>query len=351
MKVGIVGLPNVGKSTLFNALTRAGAQVAQYPFTTVDKNRGMVEIPDKRLARLASILNPEKVAPVSIEFLDIAGLVRGASRGEGLGNQFLAHIREVDLIVHVVRSFRGNIPHVEGEIDPLRDMEIVNLELCLRDLETVEKRIGKLDKQSKSGEPKALEDLSSLSSIKESLQRGARGSGFNLSLLTSKPVIYVVNVDENSLSKGSLREFAAVEESAKAEGAPALPICCKAEAELAELEPQERESLREELGLKGYGVERLINLSFELLGLIRFYTVKGEETRAWAVQRGIKASEAAGKIHTDMEKGFVKAEVFACEELFSLGSIQKLKEAGVLRVEGRDYLVQDGDVILIKFAP
>lgn len=352
MKVGIVGLPNVGKSTLFNALTKAGAQVAEYPFTTVEKNKGMVQVPDERLLRLGDLLRPKRLTPVSVEFVDIAGLVKGAAKGEGLGNQFLAHIREVDLILHVVRSFRGDISHVEGTVDPLRDIEIVNLELCLKDLETVEKRLEKIEKQSKSADREASEELPALESLKERLERGERvkgaDSGFNL--LTSKPVIYVANLDEETLVKGDMREVQAIEELARSEGAPVVAVCCKAEAEFVEVEPTEAESLRDELGLKGYGVDRLISLSFELLGLVRFYTVKGEETRAWAVPRGTRVVEAAGQIHTDMEKGFIKAEVVGCGDLLRLGSLQRIKEAGLLRIEGRDYPVRDGDVILIRFA-
>ncbi len=352
MKVGIVGLPNVGKSTLFNALAGANAQVAEYPFTTVDKNRGMVEIPDHRLLQLAALFQPKRVTPVSVEFVDIAGLVRGAAKGEGLGNQFLAHIREVDLILHVVRSFKADISHVEGSVDPLRDIEIVNVELCLKDLETVERRLQKLETQSKSGDPKVLDELSSLRSLKERLARGERSTGqdSNFNLLTSKPVIYVVNLDEETLASGDLAAFQMVERYARAEGTCAIPMCCKAEAELAELSPDEADALRGELQLSEYGIQNLINLSFELLGLLRFYTVKGEETRAWAVEKGATVVEAAGEIHTDMERGFIKAEVVGCADLLELGSLQRTRDAGLLRVEGRDYVVRDGDVILVRFA-
>jgi GTP-binding protein YchF len=357
MKLGIIGLPNVGKSTLFNALTRAGAAIASYPFTTINPNVGVVTVPDPRLERLGKMLHPPKLTPTTIEFVDIAGLVKGASQGEGLGNKFLAYIREVDAIVHVVRCFEdANVSHVHGTQDPARDVEIVEAELTLADLETVEKNLHRAEKGVKGGEKGALKEQAFLGRLKEFLARGQEVRGvahdeeeqgylMNLHLLRSKPVLYVGNVGEEGAGAG----YAALEKHALAHGAQVLAVSAKIEGELEDLSPEERALFREEMHLAREALDSLVEASYRLLELITFYTVKGDETRAWTVRRGTKAAQAAGKIHSDMERGFIKAEVVAFHLLEKFGSMEKVKETGHLRFEGHDYVVQDGDVLLIRF--
>jgi GTP-binding protein YchF len=360
---GIVGLPNVGKSTLFNALTNsAKAESANYPFCTIEPNVGIVEVPDERLYKIAQIVKPKKVTPTTIEFVDIAGLVRGASKGEGLGNQFLANIRTVDAIAHVVRCFQDdNVVHVDGSVDPIRDVETINYELVLKDLESVERRIQKVAKQAKSGDKKARAELAALEKLKEILERGERVYPHleelddegrrvvkELALLTAKPVMYVANVDEEALFEDN--EFVKqLREYAEKEGAPVVKICAKIEAELAELSREEKEEFLKELGLKEPGLNAVIREGYKLLDLITFFTAGEQEVRAWTVRRGTKAPQAAGKIHSDIERGFIRAEVIRYEDLLREGSLQACKEKGLMRLEGKDYEVQDGDVIYFRF--
>jgi GTP-binding protein YchF len=362
MKLGIVGLPNVGKSTLFNAITKAGAESANYPFCTIDPNIGVVAVPDERLDVLAKMYNPKKVTPTSIEFLDIAGLVRGASRGEGLGNKFLSHIREVDAIVHVVRCFDdGDIVHVDGSVDPARDIETINLELIFADLEAVEKRIDKTKKQMKSGDKKYLAELAILESIKENLEKGlpVRTMKFDqeqmeyvdqLFLLTSKPVLYCANVSEGGISTVDQNPYVAkVNEIANAEGSEVIVICAKIEEEIAQLDDDEKSMFLEELGLSESGLDKLVKASYKLLGLISFLTAGEQEVRAWTIVKGTKAPQAAGKIHSDFERGFIRAEIVAYNDLVRLGSMAAAKEQGLVRSEGKEYVMQDGDVTLFRF--
>jgi GTP-binding protein YchF len=360
---GIVGLPNVGKSTLFNALTNsAKAESANYPFCTIEPNVGIVEVPDERLYKIAQIVKPKKVTPTTIEFVDIAGLVRGASKGEGLGNQFLANIRTVDAIAHVVRCFQDdNVVHVDGSVDPIRDVETINYELVLKDLESVERRIQKVAKQAKSGDKKARAELAALEKLKEILERGERVYPHleelddegrrvvkELALLTAKPVMYVANVDEEALFEDN--EFVKqLREYAEKEGAPVVKICAKIEAELAELSREEKEEFLKELGLKEPGLNAVIREGYKLLDLITFFTAGEQEVRAWTVRRGTKAPQAAGKIHSDIERGFIRAEVIRYKDLLREGSLQACKEKGLMRLEGKDYEVQDGDVIYFRF--
>ncbi|HHV62843.1 MAG TPA: redox-regulated ATPase YchF [Firmicutes bacterium] len=367
LRIGIVGLPNAGKSTLFNALTRAGAQVASYPFTTIDPNVGVVEVPDERLKVIAGIIKPEKVTPATIEFVDIAGLVKGASRGEGLGNRFLAHIREVDAIAHVVRCFSNqDVPHVAGAPDPVRDIETVNLELILSDLETVEKRLERTSRMLKSGERGYREEMELLMRLKDALNAGkpARlvevtgeepGRLEGLFLLTMKPVIYVANIDEdeigNAYDSSAVRAIRSYVQSL-GEDAPVIPVSARVEAEVAELaesNPSEAREYLDMMGLAESGLNRLVKTAYKSLKLITFFTTKGIEARAWTVRQGATAPQAAGKVHSDMERGFIKAEVVSYEDLVRAGSMGAAREEGLVRTEGKEYVVQDGDIILFRF--
>ena len=363
MKLGIVGLPNVGKSTLFNSLTKAGAESANYPFCTIDPNVGVVAVPDERLKLLGDLYHSKKVTPAVIEFVDIAGLVKGASKGEGLGNQFLSNIREVDAIVHVVRCFEdSNVVHVDGNVNPLRDIETINLELIFSDLEILERRIANVAKGARMDKEQAKE-LAMLERVKERLEDGKLAIGFetededeeeyfkNLNLLTAKPVIYAANVGEEDLANDGADNAGvqAVREYAKETGSEVFAICAQIEEEISELDDEERQMFLDDLGLKESGLEKLIRASYHLLGLMSFLTSGEDETRAWTIKQGTKAPQAAGKIHTDFERGFIKAEVVNYKDLLENGSLAAAREKGLVRMEGKEYVVQDGDVILFRF--
>ena len=364
MKLGIVGLPNVGKSTLFNSLTKAGAESANYPFCTIDPNVGIVPVPDKRLQQLGDFYQSKKVTPAVIEFVDIAGLVKGASKGEGLGNQFLANIREVDAIVHVVRCFEdSNIVHVDGSIDPLRDIETINLELIFSDLEILERRISKAVRAARNDKTIAKE-LALMERIKAHLEDGKMAKSFDdindedeqqwlesYNLLTYKPVIFAANVAEDDLADdgASNAGVQAVREYAARENCEVFVVCAEIEQEIAELDDDEKSMFLEELGLKESGLEKLIKASYSLLGLISYLTAGEPEVRAWTIKKGTKAPQAAGKIHSDFERGFIRAEIVSYDDLMACGTYNAAKEKGLVRLEGKEYVVQDGDIILFRF--
>ena len=364
MKLGIVGLPNVGKSTLFNSLTKAGAESANYPFCTIDPNVGVVTVPDERLNVLGEMYHTKKIIPAAIEFVDIAGLVKGASKGEGLGNQFLANIREVDAIVHVVRCFENsNIVHVDGSINPLRDIETINLELIFSDLEILERRISKVSKVARN-DKSAAKELGLLNKVKAHLEDGKLAKTFeevddeeeqawleSYNLLTYKPVIYAANVSEDDLADDAANNegVQAVREYAKGEQSEVFVVCAEIEAEISELDDDEKKMFLEDLGLKESGLEKLIKASYKLLGLISYLTAGEPEVRAWTITKGTKAPQAAGKIHTDFERGFIRAEVVSYDDLIACGSHTAAKEKGLIRLEGKDYVVKDGDIMLFRF--
>lgn len=362
LTAGIVGLPNVGKSTLFNAITKAGAEAANYPFATIDPNVGMVEVPDERLLRLTELVKPKKTVPTTFEFTDIAGIVKGASKGEGLGNQFLSHIRQVDAICHVVRCFDDdNITHVEGRVDPLADIDTINLELVLADLDSITKRYTRVAKIAKTKDKDAVAELAVLDKLKPVLEEGlsARTIEFtedeqkivkSLFLLTAKPILYVANVSEDEVADSDnnpyvqqVRNFAANEQ------AEVIVVCARAEEEIAELDDEDKADFLEALGIEESGLDQLIRAAYDLLGLATYFTAGEQEVRAWTFRKGIKAPQAAGIIHTDFERGFIRAETVSFDDLNTYGNMQAAKEAGKVRLEGKEYIVQDGDVMLFRF--
>lgn len=362
MKLGIVGLPNVGKSTLFNAITNAGAEVANYAFCTIEPNVGVVAVPDHRLDELAKMYSPKKITPAVIEFVDIAGLVKGASKGEGLGNKFLSHIREVDAVIHVVRCFdNDDIMHVSGSVDPKRDIETINLELILSDLEILDRRIDRTAKAAK-GDKSLLTELEFLKRLKTELENGVSARAVeadddekailaDIGLLSAKPVIYACNMSEDDFASNieNNERYKAVCEIAKAEGAEVLPICAELEAEISSLSKEEKEMFLSDAGIESGGLDMLIQRSYSLLGLISYLTAGEPEVRAWTIKKGTKAPQAAGKIHSDFERGFIRAEVISFDELMACGSMQAAKEKGKIRSEGKDYVMQDGDIVLFRF--
>jgi len=362
MKLGIVGLPNVGKSTLFNAITKAGAESANYPFCTIEPNVGVVAVPDERLDRLSDMYHPQKYTPAIVEFVDIAGLVKGASRGEGLGNKFLSHIREVDSIVQVVRCFDdANVVHVDGSVDPVRDIEVINLELIFADMETVEKRITKCEKMLKTNDKHVAVQLAVFKKIKETLEKGKPVRSIEFTeedqevaneacFLTAKPMLYVANMAEEDVAQEETNVYVKkVREFASTEGAEVIAIAAKIEEEISELDGEEKKMFLEDLGIKESGLDKLIRASYALLGLISYLTAGEPEVRAWTIPKGMVASKAAGKIHTDFEKGFIRAEIVAFNDLMACGSMTAAKEKGLVRSEGRDYVMKDGDICLFRF--
>lgn len=362
LEVGIVGLPNVGKSTLFNAITKAGAEAANYPFCTIEPNVGVVEVPDERIWKLTEMYKPKKTIPAAMRFVDIAGLVKGASKGEGLGNKFLAHIRQVDAIAQVVRCFDdSNITHVEGGLNPLRDIEIINTELCLADLETLEKRLERTQKLIKSGDKKAQMEATVLNRIRETLEQAQPARRVeiteeeaalirDLNLMTLKPVLFVANVSEEEIANHEGNKYVQqVKEYAAQEGAEVVAVSAKFESEIAELGDDEAKEFLAELGVTESGLDKLIKASYKLLGLINYFTAGEQEVRAWTITKGTKAPQAAGKIHSDIERGFIRAEIVSYDDLVAAGSQAAAREKGLVRLEGKDYIMQDGDVTYFRF--